>query len=375
MLLIDNETVHKVLAMDECIRTQEEAFLGLLTKESVHRSRIDIYVPCDRPDGYYRWGTMEGASKTLGVHAIRMKSDIVYWPRDERGNWTTEEKYCMTPGLYCGLVFLFSTRTGEPLAIINEGLMQHMRVGAGAGIGVKHLSREDAHVVAMLGSGGMARTYLQAFCAVRDIRQVRAYSPNPAHREEYAAEMCAALGIEVVAVDSPQSAVRGADIVSTCTDSMLPVLQGDWLEPGMHLTNLGPHEWADDVYSHADIVIKQGVSGVALSDAEQRIEVGRGHSPIAYIAGSDEEVSRIPPPSGSRAFETPGRGVELPTFLDLVSERAKGRSSDGQITAWLTVGYQGLQFTAAAAVVYQKAKEAGLGRELPTEWFLQDIRD
>ena len=375
MLLIDNPTVEKVLTMDECIRTQEEAFLGLLSHDSVHRTRIDVYVPCDRPDGYYRWGTMEGASKTLGVHAIRMKSDIVYWPRDDQGNWTTEEKYCMQPGLYCGLVFLLSTRTGEPLAIINEGVMQHMRVGAGAGIGVKHLSRQDSHVVGMLGSGGMARTYLRAFCAVRDIREVRVYSPNPLHRQEYADEMREALGIDVRAVDDPRTAVRGADIVSTCTDTMVPLLHGDWLESGMHVTNLGSFEWAKDVFTRADVVIKQGVSGVALSDSEQRVEIGRGHSPIAYIAGSDEEVSRIPPSNNPKQFENSGRGAGLPTFIDLVSEKTKGRTSDRDITAYIAGGYQGLQFTAAAAVVYQKAKEAGLGRELPTEWFLQDIRD
>jgi alanine dehydrogenase len=375
MLLIDNPTVEKVLTMDDCIRTQEEAFLGLLTHDSVHRSRIDIYVPCERPDGYYRWGTMEGASKTLGVHAIRMKSDIVYWPRDEKGNWTTEEKYCSKPGLYCGLVFLLSTRTGEPLAIINEGYLQHMRVGAGAGIGVKHLSRADSHVVGMLGSGGMARTYLRAFCTVRDIREVRVYSPNPLHRQEYAAEMSKTLGIDVRAVDDPRSAVRGADIVSTCTDTMVPVLYGDWLEPGMHITNLGGYEWGADVFTRADIVIRQGVGGVALSDAQQRVEVGRGHSPIAYIAGSDEEVARIPPSNNSEQFETPRRGPSLPTFIDLMSEKVNGRTSPDQITAYIAGGYQGLQFAAAAAAVYQNAKQAGLGRELPTEWFLQDIRD
>ena len=84
MLFIDNPTVEKVLTMEDCIDAIEEAFKGLLTRESVHRTRIDIYVPCDRDDGYFRWGTMEGASKTLGVHAIRMKSDIVHWPKDEQ---------------------------------------------------------------------------------------------------------------------------------------------------------------------------------------------------------------------------------------------------------------------------------------------------
>src|SRR6059036_4110546 len=107
---------------------------------------------------------MEGASRKIGVFAIRMKSDIVYWPNGE-----TEEKYCVQPGTFCGLVMVFSVRNGEPLALINDGVLQHMRVGGCAGLGAKYLARDDAAVVGMIGSGGMARTYLEAFNEVRRI--------------------------------------------------------------------------------------------------------------------------------------------------------------------------------------------------------------
>ena len=163
-------------------------------------------MPTDRTDGYYRWGTMEGASKELGVFAIRMKSDILYWPKDEQGYWK-EEKYSTREGLYCGLVFLFSTRNAEPLAIINDGIIQHMRVGGGAGLGAKYLSREDSHTVGMIGSGGMARTYLEAFCSVRDIHKVKVFSPTKKNREAYAAEMTKKLEVDVKAVDRPEIAV------------------------------------------------------------------------------------------------------------------------------------------------------------------------
>src|SRR5687768_3019208 len=90
MLFIDAETVRKILPMSEVISAQEEVFRGLLTHDSIHRGRIDMYVPNDNPDEYYRWGTMEGSSKTLGVHAIRMKSDVMFWPKDEKGDFTTQ---------------------------------------------------------------------------------------------------------------------------------------------------------------------------------------------------------------------------------------------------------------------------------------------
>src|SRR4029453_16091295 len=98
------------------------------------------------------------------------------------------EKYCVEPGTYCGLIMLFSTRNGEPLAIINDGHLQHMRVGGGAGLGAKYLARPDAHGVGMIGAGGVARTSLEAMPCPGDTRTVRVYSPNRAHREAYAEE-------------------------------------------------------------------------------------------------------------------------------------------------------------------------------------------
>lgn len=368
MLLIDNPTVEKVLSMDECIKVQERAFLGLPGGTSVHRPRIDVYVPCDREDGYWRWGTMEGASKELGVFAIRMKSDVVTWPRHEDGTWT-EEKYCVEPGTYCGLIFLFSTRNGEPLAMINDGHLQHMRVGGGAGLGAKYLARDDAHVVGMIGSGGMARTYLQAFTSVRDIHKVRVYSPTKAHRQAYAEEMSEKLGLEVEAVSTAEEAVRGADIVATCTDSNLPVIEAEWVEPGMHITNLGGADLPDGVYSRAEIVVRQGVVGMPVPEGNERIQAGRGHSPAAYIAGTEEDMKRLPPAMGRGFF-----GGRFPSFVDVARDEVK-RSGPEQVTVYLNTGNQGLQFAAVGSLVYDKCQEQKLGRSLPTEWFLQDIRD
>jgi alanine dehydrogenase len=378
MYIINNDLVTQVLTMDMCIQAQDEAFKKLPTGEAIHRPRIDMYVPCKRDDGYFRWGTMEGAND--GYFAIRMKSDVIHWPRDENGNWT-EKKYCREPGTYCGLILLISTENAEPLAFINDGALQHMRVGGGAGLGVKYLSREDSHVVGMLGSGGMARTFLEAFTTVRDIQQCRIYSPTPENREAFAAEMSDKLGIEVIAVDSPQSAIKGCDILSSCTDSMKPVYDGDWLEPGMHVTNLGRREMPDSVINKFDVVIRQGTAGLQMKQSE-RFQAERGLSPAAFIGGTEEEMKRIPEKNSQPGFggDDPeftdrGKGSDKPDFAALVSGKAQGRTKPEQITFYRNVGNQGLQFSSVAQVVYKKVRELGLGQEIPTDWFLQDIRD
>jgi alanine dehydrogenase len=378
MLIINNELVAQLLTMEDCIRVQEEAFRNIPTGGAIHRPRIDMYFPCEREDGYFRWGTMEGAND--GYFAIRMKSDVITWPKDAHGNWT-EEKYCREPGTYCGVIFLLSTRNAEPLAFINDGALQQMRVGGGAGIGVKYLSRADSHVVGMLGSGGMARTFLEAFKCVRDIRVCKVYSPTPAHREAFAQEMARRLDIEVRPVDDPREAVRGADILSSCTDSMQPVYDADWIEKGMHVTNLGRREMPDSVMNSFDVVVRQGTAGLQMKQSE-RFQAERGLSPAAFIGGTLEEMKRIPeknPQPGfggdSPEFTDRGKGGDKPDFADLVTGKCKGRVSREQVTFYRNVGNQGLQFSSVGGWVYAQAVKARKGREIPTEWFLQNIRD
>jgi len=361
MLLLNNDEVRSLLSMKICLEALEAGYEDLIRGDAVHRPRIDVWAPCDEVNGYYRWGSMEGVAKSTGVFAIRMKSDVLYWPDGK-----TEEKYCVRPGTYCGLIMLFSTRNGEPLAIMPDGYLQHMRVGGCAGLGVKYLSRQDSHIVGILGSGDMARTYLTAFNEVRSIHSVKVFSPTKDHRTAYAKEMSERLGLPVEPLDNPRHVVSGSDVVATCTDSNLAVVEDpSWIEKGMHLTNLRFSEWSPEVVSHCDVVIKLGKNTIDVSDEE----AVRLHGQTAFVAGQPEEKARIPQPAvdmykGHFSFLT-----------DLLTHRVEGRKNPDQITFFINAGTQGLQFAAVAGRVYHLAKERAMGRELPTEWFLQDIRD
>ena len=365
MLMINNEVVAQTLTMRECIEVQETAFAALLEGKAIFRPRIDTYVPCDREDGYYRFGTVEGSSG--GYYAVRLKSDIVHWPKGEDGS-TSENKYCVQPGTFCGLVILYSAGNGEPLAILNDGYLQHMRVGGAAGIGTRLLAREDASVVGMIGSGGMARTFLEAYAVVRKLTKVKVFSRNPDNRIRFAAEMSKSLSLDVAAVDSAREAVRGVDIVSTCTDSIKPTLDPAWLEPGMHVVNLSPHEISADVAACFDVKVQQGREGLDIPE-NGMYRKGIGGSLGAFVMGTEEQQKRLP-----RAAKNLNLG-EWPVYTDIISGKAPGRTSRDQITHYRTIGNWGIQFSSVGSLVYRKAKAAGLGRELPTEWFLQDIRN
>jgi len=365
MIFLTNEHIKAVLDMPTCIEVMEDAYRELIEQRAAYRPRIDFYVP--QEPHYYRWGTMEGVSRKLGVLAIRMKSDKLVWNRE--GEFQTEEKYCIEPGTYCGLIFLFSVRNGVPLALMNDGYLQHMRVGACAGLGTKYLARANSKVLGMLGSGGMARTYAMAIKEVRPIQQIRVFSPTKANREVYAEQMKEELGIDVKPVDSPEKAVKGADIVALATDSLVPVVKAEWLMPGVHVTNVRSNEVGRDVLARVDVIARLGSATLQLEKPLPGT-IGGSDGMLAYFAGTDEEREKIP--------KSPSREVDnsnIGTIPDIIAGRWTGRTNDRQITFLNNQGTQGLQFAAVGGKAYELASARGLGHTLPLEWFIQDIRD
>src|SRR5438093_1829673 len=362
-LLIDNDIVRRVLTPVAVRRALESAYRDLASGEAVCRPRIDIRIPTRDPAKFYQWGSMEGGS-TGGYFAIRMKSDVVY-EREYQGA-RTREKYCSRPGRYCGLVFLTDVETGEPLAIINDGTLQHLRVAADSAIGTALMAREDCGTLGLLGSGGMARSHVEALLEVRRIRHLKVFSPTRANRERFAAEIAERHDVGCEAFDSPREVYRGADILAACTDSAVPVIRGECLEAGMHVVSIGGPP--DDA---------------ALSRFDRTLRLGTAPAPVGRpeLATADEYLGYVARPQDPR-WETnrmdrravTGKGDDV-SFADVVSGQVRGRTSRDQVTYSERGNIQGAQFFAVAAAAYEAARREGLGRDLPTDWFLQDIRD
>jgi ornithine cyclodeaminase/alanine dehydrogenase-like protein (mu-crystallin family) len=366
-LIINNHDVEHVLTMEDTLAALEEAYLALAAKEAVCRPRIDIRIPTSDPAKNYQWGTMEGGS-TAGYFAIRMKSDIIY--ESEYNGVVTQEKYCTRPGLFCGLILLTSIENGEPLAFINDGHLQHMRVGADGGIGVKYMANDDAEVVGILGSGGMARTHMQAFTRVRTIKKLQVFSPTKENREKFGREMAATYNIEVQVCDKPEDVYKGAHILAALTDSAFEVTDGSLLEKGAHIIVVGGTGRPDDASLHkVDRYLRFGDTPAPVGHPELATDaehIGYEARPLQGKHGDGRRSRR------KHGNALPDRRI---TLADLVEGRAKGRTSADQITYSERGNLQGAQFFAVAGKVYEAAKRAGLGREIPTEWFLQDIRN
>ncbi|NIO09215.1 MAG: ornithine cyclodeaminase family protein, partial [Deltaproteobacteria bacterium] len=213
----------------------------------------------------------------------------------------------------------------------------------------------------LLGSQWMARTHAQAFLEARPIKVMQVYSPTKEHREAFAREVADKLGVEVRVMATAEEAVKGAHIVACCTDShRKPVIQGDWLEEGMFVTNVLAAELDDKTLERIDYTVKNQ----PLRNLESAVN----------IAGQ--------PPEGVTS-PSEGRGwlkqvtQETPLLSEVITGKAPGRTNDKQITFFCNNEGTGIQFAAAGAVILSKLKEKGKGgiKEIPSEWFFQDIPD
>jgi alanine dehydrogenase len=353
-LILSNADVDKLLTMPECMDALEEAYVELAEGRGITRTRSDSITPTQLPDAVYGLKSMDGVCPKLGVGAVRINSDIVRFPK--RGNTVVREKVPAAPGnRWVGLVLLFSVDNGEPLAIMPDGVMQRMRVGGTNGLGIKYLARKNAEVVGILGCGWQAGSQLMAACNVRDIKQVRCFSPTRANREKFAAEMADMLGIEVKAVDQPEDAIKGADIAMCASSSLDHIFFAPWVETGMHMTSIKRPE----------------IEMAALQRADRIVIHNNAEKPIHVMTRDIEDAESAKENGWNSVGDLDF--AKLPTLPELIVGRAQGRASEREITCFLNNIGLGYQFAAVGAAVIKKAKNGGIGHELPTDWFTEDV--
>ena len=349
--LISNDVTERVLDMADAVPVIEDAFRQLGRNDATFYPRTDVVSPTAARGDYYVWGSLLGAIRDPPRLAFRFKSDILEW--QDHGDYVTEEKFNVEPGTFMGFILLFDTSTGELLGLMNDGAIQHVRVGATAGVACDQLAREDAETVGVLGSGGMAESYLRAFDQVRDLSAVSVFSPTAANREAYAERMAGALDLEVEAVDTAEAAVAGKDIVACCTDASQPVYQAEWLEDGLFLVDVRSIEVHPDAVAAADRTFGTATEGY----------MDKG-------IGSEEDLEFYRSQRGVSGFER----HDYPTLDAVLTDPDLGRQSDDE-TIYYHNRSAGLQFAAVGNLVYDRAIERDLGTEIPLAWFQQDIRN
>jgi ornithine cyclodeaminase/alanine dehydrogenase-like protein (mu-crystallin family) len=351
VLVLSNDEVARLLSIEECMAALEPMYRDYANGRALLSPRVDNIAPSTHAGGYYGFKHMGGTWPARRIQALRVNSDIVTHPlvagsprrvkqplapgRDGKGRWV-------------GLVLLFSTETGALLAMFPDGVLQRLRVGAASGLALKHLARESASTLALIGTGWQAGAQLMAARAVRRFKEVRVFSPRPESRAAFASEHN-----NVTLADTPEECVKGADVILAATSSMVRVIEPQWLKPGMHI----------------GCIKSQEIDGAVLERCD-RVFVHNRHQA--------KQINNVMPgtPNARKEHEEgwwkdPARSY--PDLGELLEGKAPGRRSETEISLFANNVGTGLQFAAAGAAVLEKARQMKIGTELPDDWFSEDV--
>jgi ornithine cyclodeaminase/alanine dehydrogenase-like protein (mu-crystallin family) len=314
-LFLTEEEVTRLLHMPAAIEAVELAFRELGAGRATNRPRRRVAVPKGL---LHLMPAALPAARALGFKAYTT------FPDGARFHFT-----------------LYDSETGELWAIMQADRLGQQRTGAATGVATRHLARPDAAILALFGAGWQARSQLEAVCAVRPIREVRVFSRTPESRERFCTEMRAAVSAALTPVPTPEAALDGADVVVTATAARQPVFDGALLRPGMHLNVVGSNsllkrEVDDETLRRADLIAVDSRDAVPLEGGDLLAALERG---VLF----PEAVRELGP---------------------IVAGVAGARQTADQITLFKSHGLA-LEDVAVAAHVYQAARAAGLGQELP----------
>jgi ornithine cyclodeaminase/alanine dehydrogenase-like protein (mu-crystallin family) len=242
------------------------------------------------------------------------------------------------------VIVCFDTRNGTPVALMDATFITAARTAAGSALSTKLLARGDARVLAVLGTGVQATAHLFAVPRVRSFERIVLAGRHPARAEALARSLDDDRSPPIEVVESFEHAVRGADVVCAATHALEPVVRGDWLSSGAHVTSVGFNP------------------------------AGLGEVDLEAVAGSavfvESRASALaPPPAGAVELIRPIAEGLIPRdhvraeIGEVVAGTAPGRRSPDEITLYKSVGVA-VQDAAAAALVLAEARSAGIGTEI-----------
>jgi len=347
-IIITDEHVRRHLSMRECIDAMRVCFRDLADGLAVSLPRVRYKVQSGTADRSYFANVHVGAVPSFGVACVRAGSHMLVNASGAQGrrskrnpepvNWT--------------VIILYDLDTAEPIAFLHESQLSGMRVGATSAVAVEEIARDDVSVLGLLGTGRQARAHLEAISTVRPIRRVQVFSPNPEHLADFVDRMRRP-DLEIVAMGDARAVVDGADIVCSNTNSLRPVVLGEWLVPGQLVITIGNTDAAgtrsevdDAVFDRAsEIVVNHWPSVVSDNQVELLGAIEQGRVDRDHV----HELGQI------------------------VTGRATVQSTPESIVYYKSNTGLAMQFAAAGAIVHRKVRAEGAFNEIPREWLSSEL--
>ncbi len=318
---MDQNDVRSILELSEVMEAVEKAF------EQHGRKKVQMppksYLYFDKHNGDLR--TMPAYLEEQDVAGVK----IVNVHPDNRAKGLPS---------VMALVVLNSTETGQPLAVMDGTHLTDLRTGAAGGVAAKYLARKDSHIVGIVGTGNQAKTQLMALSLVFDIHQVKVYDISTDRAEGFRGDMMQNIGAEIIVASSVEE-VCDCDILVTVTPVRKPLVRSEWIKPGTHINAIG-----------ADAAGKEELDPMLLTRAKVIVDdiVQASHSGEVNVPLSDGVIT------------SDDIWAEIG---EVVAGIKVGRENESEITVFDSTGLA-IQDIATATLVYDVAKERGLGRSL-----------
>lgn len=221
MIIVEEKEVYERLDMKTCIALMRNALKDLVTKDAIQPLRsIHVW-----PEGE-KFGFMPAYLGNDGYYGAKV---VVAVPKNQGTAYPS----------HSGYVMVFESQHGRVTGMADAGAITEIRTGAVSAVATDLLAKKDASHLALIGTGAQGRSHLEAMLQVRNIKKVSCYSLRESSRKRFAEEMGKKYGIEIIACDSAEEAVKDADIICTLTPSKEAYLKKEWIKPGAHINAVG----------------------------------------------------------------------------------------------------------------------------------------
>lgn len=327
MLVLTADDVRRAVSMSDAIEAVAAAFAALSDGRASVPLRTHVRVAEQGADSFFMPAHLPAAGG-MGLKVVAV------FPHNGARNGL--------PTIHA-LVALLDPLSGAPLALLDGRYLTALRTGAASGVATRHMARPEAQVLAIFGAGAQAHTQALAVCAVRPIARVWICNRSHERAERLRAALLAAgapLPGDIQLAASPAQALAEASVVCCATGSAAPLFADAQLRPGTHINGVGSYtpamaEIPPETIRRARVVVDQRLA--AWAEAGDLIQ--------ARDAGLIDESHVV---------------AELG---DLVLGRVPGRTSNGEITCFKSVG-NAAQDVAVAQRALAQAHRLGLGTEV-----------